>query len=316
MKLDVVVPTYNRSDLLQRTLQSLIDAPVPPGLDVTVLVIDNNSKDNTGEVVRAFAAQTSRSIVYVKETKQGLSHARNGGITAGTGELIGFIDDDEEIEREWYTVIAREFADPETRFIGGPYLANCATEMPSWLPPGYNGVIGVIPPKPRSVMAPPFPGNLQGGNAVFRREVFDKVGMYDVRLGRSGKGLLSEEDAELYGRLIAGNIRGFHVPDLAIFHYIPPSRLTRSYYRRWCFWRGVSQGIADKKKREPVAYLLGLPRHRIRKAASGLAAVPQNLSATHGDGPAFARELAVWDLAGFIYGKFFINIDRFYADKK
>ena len=93
MKLDVVVPTYNRSDLLQRTLQSLIDAPVPLGLDVTVLVVDNNSKDNTAEVVRNFAANAALSIVYVKETKQGLSHARNGGIAAGTGDLIGFIDD-------------------------------------------------------------------------------------------------------------------------------------------------------------------------------------------------------------------------------
>jgi glucosyl-dolichyl phosphate glucuronosyltransferase len=316
VKLDVVVPTYNRSDLLQLTIASLLEAPIPPGLEVTILIVDNNSKDNTAEVVRKIQSETTRSLVYVKETKQGLSHARNGGIAAGTGDLIGFIDDDEEIDAQWYTVIAREFSDPAVQFIGGPYLANCQTEMPSWLPPGYNGVIGVIEPKPRAIMNESFPGNLQGGNAVFRRTVFDQVGAFDVRLGRSGKGLLSEEDAELYRRLISANILGYHVPDLIIYHYIPASRLTRSYYRSWCYWRGVSHGIADKKKREPAAYIFGLPRHRIRKAAEGLAAMPQNLSKTRGQGPPFTRELAFWDLLGFIRGKFFINIDKYYADKK
>ncbi len=316
MKLDVVVPTYNRSGLLLSAISSLLEAPIPPGLDVTVFVIDNNSKDDTEEVVRKIEAESAGRVRYIKETRQGLSYARNAGIAAGSGDVIAFIDDDEEIDAQWYTVIAREFADPATQFIGGPYLANCQTPMPSWLPPGYNGVIGVIEPKPRSIMNASFPGNLQGGNAVFRRAVFDQVGPFDSRLGRSAKGLLSEEDAELYRRLISAKILGFHVPDLIIYHYIPASRLTRSYYRSWCYWRGVSHGIADKKRREPAAYFLGLPRHRIRKAALGLAAMPMNLSPTRGEGAPFTRELAFWDLLGFIRGKFFIDIDKYYAAKK
>lgn len=316
MKLDVVVPTYNRSGLLQSAISSLLEAPIPPGLDVTIFVIDNNSKDDTEEVVRKIETESAGRVRYIKETRQGLSYARNAGITAGSGDVIGFIDDDEEIDAQWYTVIAREFANPATQFIGGPYLANCQIAMPSWLPPGYNGVIGVIEPKPRTVMNASFPGNLQGGNAVFRRAVFAQVGMFDLKLGRSNKGLLSEEDAELYRRLISANVLGFHVPDLIIYHYIPASRLTRGYYRSWCYWRGISHGIADKKRREPAAYFLGLPRHRIRKAALGLAAMPLNLSPTRGEGPPFTRELAFWDLLGFIRGKFFINIDNYYAREK
>ncbi|WP_213804059.1 glycosyltransferase [Granulicella sp. dw_53] len=315
MKLDVVVPTYNRSDLLRRTIASLFTAELPPGLEVTVLVVDNNSKDDTEQVVRHLQAEAPIPLQYVRETKQGLSHARNGGIAAGNGEIIGFIDDDEEIDTKWFTVIAREFSDPATQFIGGPYLANCEIPMPSWIPPGYNGVLGVIPPKPRTIMAPPFPGNLQGGNAVFRRTVFDRVGLYNVKLGRSGKGLLSEEDAELYRRLLDAGLLGFHVPDLAIYHYIPAERLTRRYFRKWCYWRGVSQGIADKTRKEPVSYLFGIPRYRLRQAVIGLAAAPANLLES-GSGPSFAKELPLWDLLGFIYGKYFISIDSYYADKK
>lgn len=315
MKLDVVVPTYNRSALLERTLASLLRAPVPATLDVTILVVDNNSKDDTQQVVERLQL-SHRSIVYVKETQQGLSHARNAGIAAGSAELIGFIDDDEEVDEQWFGAVAREFADAATHFIGGPYLANCDVPMPAWLPPGYNGVIGVHEPRPRSVFSTEFAGNLNGGNAVFRRSVFEKVGTYNVRLGRSGKGLLSEEDAELYRRILAAGLVGFYVPELVIYHYIPPSRLTRSYYRSWCYWRGLSHGVADRERKEAASYLLGVPRYRIRQAIAGLASLPWNLSLRRGSGLAFQRELALWDLLGFIRGKYFVHIESFYAKNK
>jgi glycosyltransferase involved in cell wall biosynthesis len=316
VKLDVVVPTYNRSGLLRRTVDSLFRAPIPAGLEVTILVVDNNSKDDTEQVVRSLAEGAPVPLRYVRETRQGLSHARNGGIAAGTGDLIGLIDDDEEIDTGWYEAVAREFADPATDFIGGPYLANCEVPMPSWIPSGYNGVIGIIPARPRTVMAPPFPGNLPGGNAVLRRATFDRVGLYDGRLGRSGKGLLSEEDADLYRRLLSAGMHGYHVPDLAIHHHIPASRLTRSYYRRWCYWRGVSLGVADRTTKENTPYLLGVPRYRVKQALLGLFALPRNLSATSGSGEPFTQELALWDLLGFVYGKYFVAIDRFYKDAK
>ncbi len=313
MKLDVVVPTYNRSRLLKRAILSLLEAPIPPGLEVTILVVDNNSKDDTEQVVREMRAETDRALVYVKETKQGLSHARNAGIAAGSGEIVGFIDDDEEIDRQWYSVVAREFSDEATKFIGGPYLANCSVPMPAWLPPGYNGAIGVIEPKPRTRFAPPFGGNLQGGNAVIRREVFERIGTYSGKLGRSGKGLLSEEDAEFYRRLLAADVYGVHAPDLIIYHYIPEERLTRSYHRRWTYWRAVSQGIADEDLKEPVRYALGIPRYRMGKAVEGIVSWPKRRVGKGGAGHAFAGELAVWDLLGFVYGKYFVNREKLYA---
>ena len=315
MKLDVVVPTYNRRDLLGRTLASLSAATLPPNLTVAVIVVDNNSVDDTETVVRDFAAQSLVPVHYVRETRQGLSHARNAGIAAGDGELIGFIDDDEEIEAHWYEVVAREFADPATEFIGGPYLANWVSPTPDWLPPGYHAAIGAIPPKPRSPFAPEFGANLMGGNAVIRRGVFDRIGGYSTRLGRSGTGLLSEEDAEFLRRLYASGVRGVYVPDLTILHYIDPKRLTRSYHRRWCYWRGVSQGVLARETQEPVAHLFGVPRHLFGRALRGLVAIPKLRFTSHGKASAFASELASWDLLGFLYGRHWINIDKLYADK-
>jgi glycosyltransferase involved in cell wall biosynthesis len=313
MKLDVVLPTYNRSGLLRAALVSLLKAPVPAGLEVTVFVVDNNSVDDTAQVVAEIAEKAALPVRYVRETKQGSSNSRNAGIAAGTGDLIGFIDDDEEIEEHWYEVIAREFSDPATEFIGGPCLPNWVSPIPDWLPPGYHSAIGAIPPKPRSVFSKEFGANLMSGNAVIRRRVFDRVGVYSTRLGRSGKGLLSEEDAELYGRLESAGVHGIYTPDLIIDHYIAPERLTRSYHRRWAFWRAVSQGILDREQRQPVQYLFGIPRHRIGRAIRGLLALPLHSLASDRKGQAFADELASWDLAGFVYGKHFIRIESLYT---
>lgn len=315
MKLDVVVPTYNRSQLVQRTISSLLRAPVPPGLEVTIIVADNNSKDNTQQLVREMQAKAERPILYVNETRQSSSYARNAGIASGDGEIIGFIDDDEEIDEHWFEVVAREFADDATQFIGGPCLPNAAVPMPDWLPPGYHAVIGVIDPKPRSAFARSFPGNLNSGNAVIRRSVFDRVGPYSTKLGRSGKGLLSEEDAELYSRILDAELHGIHVPDLIIYHHIPADRLTRRYHRRWCFWRGVSQGVSDRSSEEPVSYIFGVPRYRIGRALKGLASLPRHLLSSGKSGQAFADELASWDVLGFIYGKHFIHIEKYYAEQ-
>lgn len=312
MRLDVVVPTYNRSELLRRTITSLLQARIPDGLDITILIADNNSSDNTEQLVREIQAHASLPVLYVKETRQSSSFARNAGISAGDGEIIGFVDDDEEIDEHWYEVIAREFCDKMTEFIGGPCLANSSTPLPAWLPPGYNGVIGVIDPKPRSAYGPSFSGNLNSGNAVIRRSVFERVGQYSPNLGRSGKGLLSEEDVELYNRIINAGIHGVHAPDLIIYHYIPATRLTRKYHRRWCYWRGVSQGVLDREKEEPVIHMFGIPRYRIGRALKSLASFPRYLLA-HKVGQAFANELTWWDLIGFIYGKHFIRIERYYT---
>jgi glycosyltransferase involved in cell wall biosynthesis len=313
MKLDVVVPTYNRSQLLRRTISSLLRAPVPALLEVTVLIVDNNSKDDTEQVVRDIQSQAVRPVVYIKETNQGLSHARNAGIRAGVGDILGFIDDDEEIDENWYNVIAREFSDQATQFIGGPYLPNWAAPAPKWLPPGYHAVIGVLVPKPRSSFGGTFQGILMGGNAVIRRTVFDCIGVYSTKLGRSGKGLLSDEDGEFYRRLCHAGLHGVYVPDLIIHHYIPADRLTRHYHRRWCYWRCVSLGISDRDSRSNVRYMFGIPRYTIGRALRGLASIPRHMFITRDAGQAFADELAFWDLLGFIYGKHFIRIEKYYG---
>ena len=310
--LDVVIPTYNRSALLSRALHSLLRARVPSELQISILVIDNNSVDDTRSVVESIARSARLPVRYLSEARQSSSFARNAGILSSHADLIGFIDDDEEVDNQWFEVIAREFADPATEFIGGPYYADPSLVLPDWLPCDYPAVIGIMQPRPRGVFGSTFTGNLNGGNSVFRRHIFEQVGLYSTELGRGARALLSEEDAELYRRVRAAGHHGIFVPDLVIIHHIPPERLTVRYHRRWCFWRGVSQGVlARRHQQEPVRHLLGIPRYRIGRSVR--AAVRLVLPfRRRSSAQRLNAELGIWDLAGFLFGRFFVRIDRFY----
>jgi hypothetical protein len=169
----------------------------------------------------------------------------------------------------------------------------------------YVGVIGWIDGGDQVVAYDAdYPGILMGGNAVLTRAILDRVGLYMTSLSRTGKRLLAGEDEDMYARLLATGARGVYLPDLVIYHYIPPERLTKQYFRRWCFWRGVSRGMLNKVQRSPEVHLLGVPRWLYGEAARSLARIGTRTVKRRREPAAhFSDELAVWDLAGFFYGK-------------
>ena len=307
MIVDVILPTFNREALLARTLESLLAAEVPPGLEVRVLVVDNGSTDGTTNVVRGFGPRFQGRLRYLHEPQSGKPYALNAGIAATSGDLVALIDDDEEVSGDWFALIEKHFReDPRLDFIGGKCLPLWGAPRPAWLGDGYLGVIGWVDPGPHSmVMDASYPGILMGGNAVIRRDALTRAGKYSTALSRTGTRLLGCEDEDMYHRLLARGAYGRYVPDLVIFHHVPPARLTRGYFRTWCFWRGVSLGVMDRSRPAPVTYLAGIPRHMIGRAArSALRMLASPLRRNQETAAErFERELACVDLAGFAWGK-------------
>jgi glucosyl-dolichyl phosphate glucuronosyltransferase len=306
--LDVLICTFERPHLLARTLDSLCLAPIPVGLTVRVVVIDNTRDGTTKRLVDAHAAGFDGRLAYLHETRCGKSCALNTGIQATRGDLIGFIDDDEEVDPCWYAQVVHAFRDEAVDFIGGPCLPRWGAVPPAWMPSTHRGVIGYVD-NGDSVMpfGPDAPGILMGGNAVIRRRVLERTGRFSPSLGpRPERRLMSGEDEDFYARLLGMGAHGLYIPALKIYHYVPPERLTKQYYRRWCFWNGVSRSIIERRRPSPVTRVGKVPRYLYGTAARSLMRV-LGLGPFRRVDPSsrFAAELTVWHFVGFIYGSYF-----------
>jgi glucosyl-dolichyl phosphate glucuronosyltransferase len=305
LHLDVIVPTHNRQTLLARALDSLLHAYLPPGLSVRVTVVDNNCTDGTRELVHARAADFDGRLSYLFEPRPGKPFALNCGIAATTGDLIGLIDDDEEIDRNWYRCIGEAFRSDSLDFIGGRCLPRWGGARPDWLGKRYKGVIGWVEAGLEPLdFGPSFPGILTGGNAVLTRAVMRKAGPYSTALSRTPTRLMGAEDEHLYHQLLKIGAKGRYLPDLVIYHFVPAERMTKRYFRRWCFWCGVSRGLIDIDYPAPVPYVGGVPRYMLGRAArEGIRALQSAVTRRLPADDRFAGELNLWDLAGFIYGR-------------
>ena len=310
-RLDVLIPTHNRAPLLERCIASVLRAAPADTLEVHITVICNACTDGSRAVVRRYLAAHPGRITLLEERRRGKSKALNAGIAATTGDLVGMIDDDEEVDVNWFTVIARAFADSALDFAGGPYVPVWDAPAPDWIPEEYLAVLGAVDNGPHArPYSRDFDGILKGGNAVVRRSVLQRVGPYAEHLGPgSFARLFSCEDEDMYWRLLELGARGQYLPELVVFHYIAAARLTREYYRRWCFWRGVSRGLMDHRHPLPVAYLAGIPRFLWGRAARSSLRLLQGRRRTARD--VFTDELRLWDVAGYLYGRHVYSLARF-----
>lgn len=305
IKLNVVLPTFNRAELLRRTLESLSKARSAPNLDVLVSVVDNNSTDCTRQTIEEFVrAPGEIKFEYLFEKQQGRSSALNAGIRKSKADLIATVDDDEEVAADWFAEIASLFAARwnEIDFAGGKVLPRWESEPPAWISKDWAGIGWRDYGEAEWIYSEATP-ILSGGHAVLKRELFDELGFYHENLGATGKNLMGCEDDVFYDKLISAGKRGVYCPQLVIYHFVPSFRLTRNYLRQWCFGNGASQNLVDLyHKPYAGARLFGVPRYLYREAAASLwKTFAANLRGKRD--AAFAEERWFWIFWGYFYSR-------------
>lgn len=310
IKYSIVIATYNRADELRRTLQSLT------GLRMArreIIVVDNNSTDATPAVVHEAAATSPVPIRYVHEPVQGRSAALNAGIAAAEGQIIVTTDDDVRVEADWLEQAGAALDSLQCDYVGGRVLPLWGGPRPRWLSdrPGPHWAVIALLDYGRK----PFELTTRmplGVNMAFRRQAFDAVGGWDPRIGRKAGTLLGQEVREWCIRARARGVRGCYAPHLVVQHVIPADRLTKRYFRRWFYWRGISrallfqqQGLDMESPQETrydftrVPRIAGTPRYLFRVA---LRHARQALAATLRARPveAFEHELWLWMFGGIL----------------
>ena len=233
--ISVVICTYNRCESLGKALESVAGSVVPDSTEWEILVVDNNSKDQTKAVVEEYSARFPGRFRYIFEGKQGLSNARNAGISAARGLAIAFTDDDVTVERLWLQNLTRPILEGRCSGVAGRILLG-EFHPPSWLALSGSMSLGGslvqfdLGNEEIALDRAPF-----GACMAFHREVFEKFGGFRTDLGRSGKNLIGNEDTEFGMRLIAAGVTLRYVPSAVVYHPVLEERLTKKYFRSdWC----------------------------------------------------------------------------------
>lgn len=242
VKASIIVATYNRAILLGETLESLAHHLATENInaDVEVIVIDNNSSDDTTAVANSFKPKFA-DLKVIFESKQGLSPARNAGLAIANGDFIVFLDDDVDLEANWLNGLLCEFTDPKISVVGGKVLAFGNRTLPDWLPHEYAYLVSVFDPSEVVVDLP----TVMGGNSAVRRSVFETTGLFNPTLGRRGNKLLGGEEVEFYRRISAAGGRIVYTPHATILHKID-NKIRKDYVIDYAYWLGMSEAHIDR----------------------------------------------------------------------
>jgi GT2 family glycosyltransferase len=206
--ISVLVCTCDRGPSLQRCLASFESAAASHQGAWELVVVDNNSTDRTREVVDTLRKKGSLPIIYIFEPRQGKSYALNRGIRCSGGDIIAFIDDDCFVAANWLVSLEKEFqADHTLGGIGGRVELCNQSDKP----------VTIRLRKERILVDSSNLVNLIAGcNMAFRRQVVEKVGMFDVAFGPGTKMVV--EDTDFVYRAFKEGFKIVYSPDLLVYH--------------------------------------------------------------------------------------------------
>jgi glucosyl-dolichyl phosphate glucuronosyltransferase len=267
----VIIATYNRADMLPGALESVL-AQDAGGVRYEVIVVDNNSPDQTREVVESIIARRSPSapnLRYLFEGQQGVAHARNTAIGFARAPIIAFTDDDVRVAPDWVAMIKRSFDEhPEIDCIGGKVLPIWRAEPPAWLTHKHWSPLALTDYGETFIRTnTEWPRCLVTANASFRREVFDRIGLFEPACQRVKDGIGSTEDHELQIRFWNAGGQGLYDPRLVVHADVQPERMTKTYHRRWHTGHGRFFAVMRLEEIEIAdVRLFDVPAHLYRQA--------------------------------------------------
>jgi len=292
----VAIQTYNRAATLTETLESLRELRCPQTADYEILVVDNNSSDDTPEVIQKYRDRLAPRLRSVVEPHQGLSHARNRALREAQGQIVSFLDDDVIVDPDWLSAVAAAFEEHAATVVGGRSYLIFRSQRPAWLPRHYEFFLSRLDYGDHVIVDTD--NDLYGLNFSVRKDVALHVGGFNPSLGRCGPASLrSGEESDLLRKIRAGGGVAVYEPRAVVGHIVLPERLTIEWFLRRAFAAGVdtetmhlSDGQSTRAS-EPFVHLLRCCGSVVRSVVRGEILAPV----------LFGKILAVTGALGSLY---------------
>lgn len=265
MNITVILCTYNRCELLSTALDSVAVSILPDSVKWEVLVVDNNSSDQTREVVESYRRQYPGRFQYLLESQQGKSHALNAGIAKAKGDVLAFIDDDVTVEPMWLQNLTAPLQNGEWSGSGGRIFPKWTCAPPNWLQAEGWTVTGPLAPFDRGSVRFALAESPVGTNMAFQKSAFKKYGGFRTDLGPCPGSEIRSEDSEFCRRLLTAGERICYEPSAVVYHSVAKERLSKRYFLDWWFDKGRSE-IREFGVPQDTNWLInGIPLYLFRR---------------------------------------------------
>lgn len=229
-------------------LVEAIDSLLAQSYKDTEIVVIVDANQELGNKVSTTYASKNNIRVIVTEQSLGLAQARNTGIRTAQGDIIAFFDDDAIADKEWVSKLLDSYQKFDAPAVGGKILPIWLSGKPDYLPEELYWLIGVTH-KGFSEEKIAEVRDTFGPNTSFRREVFEKIGLFNENLGFAQKGTsyLQGEEAEFTLRMKNKLGKGVvYNPEAVVCHKVPASKLRLSLLLRRSFYQGYSKALLRK----------------------------------------------------------------------
>ena len=239
MDFTVIIPTYNRAESLQRLLASIALLQGLRSLRLEVLVVNNGSTDGTAGIIQG---EQEKALQYhlqvIEEAHRGKASALNQGLRNASGKVLMVLDDD--VVAHPHLLVKHAECYKQTAFdaVQGKILPGRDPEgHPADMSrlSEYNIPLIDYGDEFREIRG------LTGTNMSFKREIYEKVGLFDPRLGPGAAGF--SEDTEYSRRIRAAGFKIGYSPEAVVYHELNPKRYGRSYNREVEYRKGVSRSL-------------------------------------------------------------------------
>ena len=304
----VTVCTYNRAEMLRRALGSLICPETDGAFSYEIVVVDDGSTDDTGDVVKEIAASSQVPVRYVRKEGGGVAEARNTGVAEARGRWIAFFDDDQLAEADWLRNLVAIALEKGGDCVGGTRLLDLPQERLSRLGPVSRSILGenIYGDKATRLRGKVLPPT---GSLLIARGVFESIGVFDASM------LFGGEDSDFVVRAEAAGFDIWIAPDAVVHHVIPPNRLERAYFL-WVALRWGSQSAQIDCKHLGRGRMLLLCMARIGQAI--LVNAPCLLTAClkRDAGDILDRKWLLWRAVGYTRECLFLVAPNIFPQKR
>ena len=235
----VIIPTRNRVGGLKRLLDSLHCSAAPDSMPIEIIVVNNGSTDGTDCLLKDEAtARRFDELIVLQQPTRGKSHAINLALSVARGEILMVLDDDVSVHPDCVTRLLDAYGGNGFSAVQGRVLAGRDPDgrsAESGRLYEYNIPLVDHGDKIRSIRG------LTGTNMSFKREVLERVGSFDVRLGPGASGF--SEDSEFSRRVRRAGFKIGYTPHAIAYHELNPARYGRAYHRDVQYRKGLSRSL-------------------------------------------------------------------------